>query len=65
MRHIECMDLSREEVDLLTLFRQLTLEQRLMILEAAEDSVEQNVRMETLAGSGLERGLSIDLSGMT
>ena len=64
MRHIECLNLSREEVDLLSLFRQLTLEQRLMILEAAEDCVTNNDRMETLAGSGLERGLSIELNGL-
>jgi len=64
MRHIECLDLSREEVDLLTMFRQLTLAQRLMILETAEDCVNKNDRMETLAGSGLERGLSIDPSGL-
>jgi len=64
MRHIECLDLSREEVDLLTLFRQLTLEQRLMILEAAEDSVNQNVRMETLAGNGLERGPATETAGL-
>jgi len=64
MRHIECLNLSREEVDLLSMFRQLTLEQRLMILEAAEDSVNKNDRMETLAGSGLERGLSTEPSGL-
>ncbi|HKI52141.1 MAG TPA: hypothetical protein VJ995_08715 [Geothermobacteraceae bacterium] len=64
MRHIECLDLSREEVDLLSLFRHLTLEQRLMILEAAEDCVNNNDRMETLAGTGLERGLPTESSGL-
>jgi len=64
MRHIECLDLSREEVDLLSLFRHLTLEQRLMILEAAEGCVTKNDRMETLAGTGLERGQPTEPPGL-
>lgn len=60
MRRIECLNLSREEVDLLALFRQLSVDQRLMILEAAEECVTRNDRMETLAGSGQERGRAID-----
>lgn len=64
MRAIECLNLSREEVDLLSLFRQLTIEQRLMLLESAEDCAALNDRMEALAGAGLERGLSLDQPGM-
>jgi len=60
MRRIECLNLNREEVDLLTMFRQLSIEQRLMILEAAEECVTRNDRMETLAGSGQERGRTVD-----
>jgi len=38
----------------------LSIEQRLMILEAAEECVTRNDRMETLAGSGQERGRTVD-----
>lgn len=65
MRRFECLNLSREEVDLLTLYRQLSLEQRLMVFETAEDCVTRNDRMEALAGSGLERGFFQEPSGLT
>jgi hypothetical protein len=64
MRRIECLNLSREEVDLLTLFRQLSVDQRLMILETAEDCVTRNDRMDALAGSGIERGLAVESMGL-
>jgi hypothetical protein len=64
MRKIECLNLSRDEVSLLCLFRQLTTDQQLMILEAAEDCVTRNDRIEQLAGSGVERGFDVEFKGL-
>lgn len=44
--------LSREEFDLVHLFRQLPEEQRLMLLEEAESMVASRDRMRILAGRG-------------
>lgn len=59
----EPIRLSRDELALLTYFRQLSVDQQLKLLDGVEERCNQLARMEELASRGLERGGYLELGG--